>query len=80
MNVAEQEARKERAEEQIKVFGMNRSQKRNRRRAGKHTVELDPVRFKGYTSAATTAERPWDKRAANRKRNKAAKAARRKNR
>lgn len=63
----------------IALHGMSRSQKRARR-GSKHAVALDPVRFKGYEHAVTTAPRPWDVKAKNRKKNKAARAARRKTR
>lgn len=63
----------------IALHGLSRSQKRARR-GSKHTVALDPVRFKGYEHAVATAERPWDLKAKNRKKNKAARAARRKTR
>lgn len=62
--------------EKIKMFGMSRAQRRHRR-GSRHAINLDPVRFKGYDHAIATAERPWDVKAANRKRNKAARAARR---
>jgi hypothetical protein len=66
----------EEVQRKIALHGMSRSQRRQR--GPKHTVALDPVRFKGYDHAVTTAERPWDLKAKNRKKNKAARAARRK--
>lgn len=69
----------EEVKERIALHGMSRSQRRSRR-GSKHNIALDPVRFKGYDHAVTTAERPWDLKAKNRKKNKAARAARRKTR
>jgi hypothetical protein len=51
--------------------------RRRKSGASKHARELDPVRFEGFMQASHTAPRPWDQKAKNRKKNKAARAARR---
>ena len=50
--------------------------RRRKQGASKHSRELDPVRFEGFTQASHTAPRPWDQKAKNRRKNKAARAAR----
>ena len=61
--------------------GPNGQQRRQRRGAiSKHSRRLDPRLYLGAEQASYTKARPWDLKDSRRKKNKAARAARRKNR